>query len=302
MRGRIVKGIGGFYYVKTDETGEVYVCRARGIFRKDLKKPLVGDIVDIEITDKDDMEGSIENIHERQNSMIRPAVANVDQAMVIFALSHPDPLPGLLDRFLIRQRCEGIPVVICMNKTDLSDDDARASFADIYALSENEMLFVSAKTGEGEESLKKRLKGRVTVLSGPSGVGKSTIINKLTGSELRQTGELSRKLKRGKQTSTDAELIELDEDTFIIDTPGFSSLEIPDIEPVSLQEFFPEIGAYRDGCYFNACTHIHEPGCAVLDALENKEISRIRYDSYSAIFEELSNRKKTYGKRHDLKG
>ena len=292
MKGRIVRGIGGFYYVKTDDTKEVFECRPRGIFRKDLKKLLVGDIVDIEITDVKDMEGSIVNIYDRQNSLIRPAAANVDQAMVIFALASPEPLPGLLDRFLIRERYEGVPVVICINKTDLADEKKREEFAGIYSRSGHELIFISAKTGEGEEDLRRCLEGRVTVLSGPSGVGKSTLINTLTKLKLRQTGELSRKLKRGKQTSTDAELIELNENTFIIDTPGFSSLDVPDIDEMELQDYYPEISALKGGCYFNACSHTHEPDCAVRDAVEKNEIHKIRYASYSGIYEELSNRRK----------
>ncbi|MBO6137371.1 MAG: ribosome small subunit-dependent GTPase A [Lachnospiraceae bacterium] len=292
MRGRIVRGIGGFYYVKTDETREIYECRARGIFRKNLKKPLVGDVVDREITDAGDMEGSIVNIYDRRNFLIRPAAANVDQAMVIFALASPEPLPGLLDRFLIRERYEGIPVIICMNKTDLAGEEKRRLFSEIYSISGSELLFISAKTLEGEDELRGCLKGKVTVLSGPSGVGKSTIINMLTNSRRRQTGEVSRKLKRGKQTSTDAELIELNEDTFIIDTPGFSSLDIPDIDALDLQDYYPEIAARRGGCFFSGCSHTHEPKCAVRSALESKEISMERYASYSNIYEELSNRRK----------
>ena len=292
MRGRIIRGIGGFYYVKTDETREVYECRPRGIFRKDLKKPLVGDVVDIEITDTKDMEGSIVRIHDRRNSLVRPAAANVDQAMVIFALASPEPLPGLLDRFLIRERYEGIPVVICINKTDLADEKKREDFAGIYSGSGNKLLFISAKTGAGEEELKRCLEGKTTVLSGPSGVGKSTLINTLTNTQLRQTGELSRKLKRGKQTSTDAELIQLNENTFIIDTPGFSSLDIPDMDENELQDYYPEINAFKGECYFSACSHIHEPKCAVRAAVLEKKINEIRYASYSGIYEELSSRRK----------
>ncbi len=290
--GRIIRGIGGFYYVETYDTNEVYECRPRGIFRKDLKKPLVGDEVEISITHEGDREGSIDAIHERKNSMIRPAVANVDLSVVIFAASSPEPSNALLDRFLIRQKNEGIPVAVCMNKTDLVKEEEYLEFAGIYSGAGLDFVFVSAKRRSGLKELKDLLRGKTTVLSGPSGVGKSTIINALTGEERRQTGELSAKLKRGKQTSTDAELIKLDSSTFIIDTPGFSSLDIPEMELSFLQSCYPELEELKNECYYLPCSHIHEPRCAVISAVEEGRINAQRYDSYVNIAKALDRRKK----------
>jgi ribosome biogenesis GTPase len=291
MRGRIIKGIAGFYYVFTVGSG-IWQCRARGIFRKDGKKPLVGDEVEIEITDETDREASVTEIYPRKNELIRPAVANVDQAMVLFAAASPDPDPLLLDRFLVMMERQHVPVFICFNKTDLDDRGIAERWRRIYEACGYEVLLLSARRETGADELRARLKGKVTVMAGPSGVGKSSITNLMRGTDVMETGEISRKLRRGRNTTRHSELILLDETTVICDTPGFTSLYTPDMKKEELRFYYPEFLEYEGKCRFSGCVHISEPGCAVKAALEAGAISEERYNSYRKLYQELDEQEK----------
>lgn len=291
MQGKIVKGIAGFYYVHVVGFG-IYECRARGIFRKDNKKPLVGDNVEIEILDDKDMEGNLVEILPRKNELIRPAVANVDQALVVFAAAKPDPHFNLLDRFLVMMESKGIETVLCFNKKDIADEERIAALRDIYKDCGCSMIFASALEKERIEEVKAVLKGKTTAVAGPSGVGKSSLINLLQSSVKMETGEISRKIDRGRHTTRHSELIALDEDSYIMDTPGFSSLYVNDFEKEELKYYFPEFAPYNDQCRFNGCSHLHEPGCAVKEAVEEGKIHEVRYRDYVEMYKEQQEKEK----------
>ena len=290
LDGRILKGVGGFYYVYTDEG--IYQCRARGLFRKQSLKPLAGDRCSIELTHTDDVEGNVTDILPRKNALVRPPVANIDQALVIFAIHSPEPVWGLLDRFLIMMERADIPSVICINKDDLSEESEASVIRRIYDPAGYRLIFTSVKEHTGFEELKEILEDKVTSVAGPSGAGKSSIINTLTGKELMETGDISRKLGRGRQTTRHTELIHLWGDTFIFDSPGFSAIELPGMDEGELAGCFPEMRPYTGQCYYTDCTHTHEPDCRVIDEVNNGMISDERYDSYKAIFKELHERKR----------
>ena len=285
MQGKIIKGIAGFYYVYAED-GNTYECRAKGIFRKDKRKPLVGDNVDITVLDEKELEGSVTGIHKRRNSLIRPAVANVDQALVIFAMDNPKPNFMLLDRFLIMMEREDVPAVICFNKKELE------FLYETYQSCGYQVILSSALKGEGLGEIEAVLKGKTTVVAGPSGVGKSSLTNSLQEEVEMETGEISRKLKRGKHTTRHAQIIPVSQDTFLVDTPGFSSLYIENMEEQELKDYFPEFRKYEGQCRFQGCRHIHEPGCAVKEALENNEISRLRYEDYLELHQELKEKRR----------
>jgi ribosome biogenesis GTPase len=291
MRGRIIKGIAGFYYVLTVGSG-IWQCRARGIFRKDGRKPLVGDEVEIEITDEGDREASVTEILPRKNELIRPAVANVDQAMILFAVASPDPDALLLDRFLVMMERQNVPVFICFNKVDLDDGGLAERWKRIYESCGYDVLLISAREETGADQLRARLLGKVTVMAGPSGVGKSSITNLLQGTDVMETGEISRKLRRGKNTTRHSELIPIDDTTVVCDTPGFTSLYTPDMKKEDLRFYYPEFSDYEGKCRFSGCVHISEPGCAVKAALEAGAIFRERYDSYTKLYRELEEQEK----------
>ena len=279
MQGKIIKGIAGFYYVYAED-GNTYECRAKGIFRKDKFKPLVGDNVDITVLDEKELEGSVTEIHKRKNSLIRPAVANVDQALVIFAMDNPKPNFMLLDRFLIMMEREGVPAVICFNKKDLATTEELEFLYETYQSCGYQVILSSALKREGLDEIEEVLQGRTTVVAGPSGVGKSSLTNSLQEEVEMETGEISRKLKPVAQ------------DTFLVDTPGFSSLYIENMEEQELKDYFPEFRRYEGQCRFQGCRHIHEPGCAVKEALENNEISRLRYEDYLELHQELKEKRR----------
>ncbi|MBQ3913551.1 MAG: ribosome small subunit-dependent GTPase A [Lachnospiraceae bacterium] len=286
MQGKIIKGISGFYYVDTGADG-LYTCRAKGVFRNEKITPLVGDNVVIEITSEEKKEGNVIDILERSNSLIRPAAANVDQALVVFAAAKPDPNFNLLDRFLVMMQKQGIHTVVCFNKTDIVGDADIERLKTAYELCGHELLFISVRDEVGIDAIRHVLQGKTTVLAGPSGVGKSSLMNLLAPGANMVTGELSKKIDRGKQTTRHTELIRIAEGTYLCDTPGFTSLYVTDIEKDELRDYFVEFNAYRDSCRFDTCRHIKEPGCAVKAALEAGNISRIRYENYCMMFEEL---------------
>lgn len=291
MQGKIVKGIAGFYYVNVVESG-IYECKAKGIFRKDKMKPLVGDDVEIEVLDENEKTGNLVRIFPRKNQLIRPASANVDQAMVIFAVRQPDPNYSLLDRFLIAMEQQNIPTIICFNKQDLGTEDEVEKLKKIYSACGYQILTTSAHKEEGIAELKKLLEGKTTVVAGPSGVGKSSLTNLLQGEICMETGEISKKLKRGKHTTRHSQLITIGENTYMMDTPGFSSLFVEGIEMEQLRLYFPEIEECEGMCRFQGCVHINEPDCAVKEAVKEGKISTIRYESYKNIYDELKDKKK----------
>ena len=291
MQGKIVKGIAGFYYVHVVGSG-VYECKAKGVFRKENIKPLVGDDVEIEVLDKKDMEGNIMKILPRKNDQIRPAVANIDQALVVFAVTQPEPHFNLLDRFLVMMERKEIPTVLCFNKTDIAEDPVIAELEQIYGGCGYPVLFTSAREEENIEELKQLLRGKTTAIAGPSGVGKSSLINLLQSEVKMETGSISRKIARGKHTTRHSELLVLGENSYIMDTPGFSSLYVNDFEKEELKYCFPEFAPYEGRCRFNGCDHIHEPGCAVKAAVEEGKIHRVRYEDYTEMYRELKERKR----------
>ena len=291
MQGKIIKGIAGFYYVDVVGSG-IYECKAKGIFRKEKKKPLVGDNAEITVLDEEAREGNLVQILSRKNELIRPAVANIDQALVIFAMEDPKPNYMLMDRFLVMMEMQSVPVTICMNKKDLGTEEDIRQFEEAYGGAGYEICCISAQMGEGIDEVRKILKGKTTAVAGPSGVGKSTITNHVQGSVSMETGEISKKLGRGKHTTRHSQLIPIDEDTYIMDTPGFSSLDVEMMEKEELKQYFPEFAAYEGDCRFLGCTHTHEPGCAVKDALEDGRINRLRYNNYLGLFDELKERNK----------
>lgn len=291
MRGKIIKGIAGFYYIYAED-GQVYECKAKGIFRKDNQKPLVGDNVEISILDENEKEGSVTAIIPRKNSLIRPAVANVDQAFVIFAMENPKPNYMLLDRFLIMMEQQGIPAVVCFNKKDLGTEEELDFLYRTYTQCGYRVILSSALKGEGISEIHEILRGKTTVVAGPSGVGKSSLTNSLQGEIQMETGEISKKLKRGKHTTRHSQVIPVGEDTFLVDTPGFSSLYLTDMEEQELKNYFPEFREYEEECRFQGCRHIHEPGCAVKEALEADKISRLRYEDYLALHQELKEKRR----------
>ena len=291
MRGKIVKGIAGFYYVHVNDCG-IFECKAKGVFRKDHKKPLVGDDVVLDVLDEEKKLGNISEILERSSELIRPAVANVDQALVIFSIVKPQPNFNLLDRFLIMMEQQNLPCIICFNKLDMDEADSGKAYEQIYRQCGYETLLVSAGTGQGVEELKELLKGKTTTVAGPSGVGKSSLINRLQSDKVMETGSISEKIERGKHTTRHSELIAIEEDTYILDTPGFSSLSLFDMEKEDLAGFYPEFTEHEKYCKFGGCSHIGEPVCGIKDAVAEGSVNKMRYDNYVLLYQELKERKK----------
>lgn len=291
MRGKIVKGISGFYYVHVAETG-IYECKAKGIFRNQKIKPLVGDDVEIVVLDEEKKIGNVEKILPRTRELIRPAVANIDMALVIFAAAKPDPNFNLLDRFLCMMEYQKVPVTICFNKCDLVTEGQREVLRKIYELAGYELLFTSAKTQENVEKLKSVLQGKMTAVAGPSGVGKSSLINDLQDAVQMQTGGISDKIERGKHTTRHSQIIPIAENTYIMDTPGFSSMDLPGFSKEDLWTCYPEFVRFEPGCRFIRCSHIGEPDCGVKTALAEGKISQVRYDNYVQLYQEMKNMRK----------
>lgn len=293
MQGKIVKGIAGFYYVHMESKG-IYECKAKGVFRNKSIKPLVGDNVMIDIIDEQNKKGNIVKILERDNELIRPAVANVDQAMIVFALKQPEPNLNLLDRFLVMMEFQNIETIICFNKTDIGDASFIKKLKDVYNGAGYKVMFASATETEGIDEVKKALYGKNTVFAGPSGVGKSSMLNALTKDYKMETGAVSEKIGRGKHTTRHSEIFNIDENTYVFDTPGFSSLFVPGMTKERLEDCFPEFTVFTDKCRFVGCAHVSEPDCAVKEALNRGSISESRYNNYKLIYEELKNKERKY--------
>lgn len=291
MQGKILKGIAGFYYVHVVGSG-VYECRAKGLFRLQKMKPLTGDNVEIAVIDETEKTGNVVKILPRKNELVRPAVANIDLALVVFAAASPQPNLNLLDRFLILMQLQQVPVTICFNKMELLEADEREKLARIYEQCGYPVLFISVKEQMGIAALKAVLHGKTAAASGPSGVGKSSLINLLQPQASMETGEISRKIERGKQTTRHTQLIHIEGGTYIMDTPGFSSLDLPQMEKEELQQYYQEFAEYEPECRFRGCSHISEPDCGVKRAVEEGIIHTVRYDNYKQLYEELKGRKK----------
>ena len=291
MQGKIVKGISGFYYVHVVGSG-VYECKAKGVFRNRKVKPLVGDNVEIVVLDEEKHLGNVEEILPRKNELIRPAVSNIDMALVIFAAAKPDPNFNLLDRFLCMMEYQKVPVTICFNKCDLVSEEEKENLQKIYAPAGYDILFTSVKTGENIDRLKALLAEKTTTVAGPSGVGKSSLVNELQTDVRMQTGAISDKIGRGKHTTRHSEIISIGQDTYIMDTPGFSSMDLPGFEKEDLWTCYPEFVPYEPECRFIGCSHIGEPDCGVKNALAEGKISRVRYDNYVMLYDEMKNIRK----------
>lgn len=280
LTGKILKGIGGFYYVST-ENG-IIECHARGNFRKKALSPIVGDTITLNLAS--DGTGSIVKIHPRKNFLIRPEVANIDVLVLVCAMRSPLPDFGLIDKLLVTAESKNIEGVICLNKTDLSDDEEIASVGDIYKKAGYKVVVASAKTGDGVKELQSIVKGNTVAFAGLSGVGKSSLLKRVTGIDL-ETGSVS-KIERGKHTTRHVELMEA-AGGLVFDTPGFSRLEADELYASDLWQYFPEIAQFQGECRFRTCNHVGEPGCAVKNAVENGFIAQSRYDNYVALFNKL---------------
>lgn len=290
MKGKIIKGIAGFYYVYAN--GCIYECKAKGSFRNQKVKPLVGDDVCISVIDEAARAGNIDQILPRTSELIRPAVANVDQALLVFAATAPAPNFNLLDRFLLMMERQGVPTVICFNKQDLVEAHICEEYRRIYKDSGCELIFASTYTEHGLDRICDVLRGKTTALAGPSGVGKSSIMNMLNPSANMDTGDISRKIERGKHTTRHSELIPVGEDTYLMDTPGFSSIYFYDLEPENIKNYYKEFETFEPECRFGGCNHLGERDCGVKRAVERGAIAVSRYENYRLFFEELKDKKK----------
>lgn len=291
MQGKIIKGIAGFYYVYVEEASNIYECKAKGIFRNKKIKPLVGDNVELDVVDEANLKGNITKILPRKNELIRPAFANIDQAMVIFAVKQPDINYNLLDRFLLMMDYQDVPTIVVFNKIDLATADEIEKLEEIYNKCGCKLIWMSTYDNKGIEDVIESLKGKTTVLAGPSGVGKSSLTNLILPKEVNETGEVSR-IGRGRHTTRHSEIFNVSDNTYIADTPGFTSLNLPDIEKEELRFYFEEFKEHEGNCRFNGCVHVNEPNCSVKEALGDGQISNRRYQSYIEIYEELKNKKK----------
>ena len=291
MQGKIVKGIAGFYYIHVAGSG-VYECKAKGAFRREKIRPLVGDNVEIEILEEKEKTGNIIRVFTRSNELIRPAVANIDQVLLVFAVVKPNPHYNLLDRFLVMMEDKLLPVILCFNKTDIATDAQIEELRTIYGRCGYPTVFTSVQEEENISRIRERLKGKTTAIAGPSGVGKSSIINLLQPKAQMETGEISHKIERGRHTTRHSELFPIDEDSYIMDTPGFSSLYVNDFEKEDLKHYFPEFIEYEGTCRFHGCDHIHEPGFSVKAAVDTGKIHPVRYRNYVEMYEELKNKRR----------
>lgn len=289
MKGLIVKGIGGFYYVRTDNG--IIEAKGRGIFKKDGITLRTGDEVEIELMTEDNSKGVINKIYPRKNCFIRPPIANVDLLVIVFAAKNPKPNYPVIDKFLINAQVNKIEPVICINKIDLVSDEELKAISDIYD-SVYKVIGLSTKTGEGMGELLSVIKGQKTALAGPSGAGKSSIINYLHPSANMETGEVSKKTMRGKHTTRHVEIFELAGESLLFDTPGFTSFELPDMDESNIKEYYPEFRELDEFCRYDNCNHISEPGCKIIEAVSDGKINKLRYEAYVSNYNEMKKRKK----------
>lgn len=290
IKGKIIKGVGGFYYVET--SNGIYQCRARGVFRLEEKTPLIGDNVLIRVSDEKDKEGYIEEIFERKNELVRPPVSNIDQIIIVFAAKKPKPNLWLIDKFIIQAESQELEIIICFNKVDLVSKDKTNKFKSIYEKAGYRVILASAETGEGIDDLKEILKDKTSALAGPSGVGKSTLLNVIQPNLKLETGNISSKTARGKHTTRHTELLSLEIGGYVFDTPGFSSLDLDFIDEDYLNEYFIEIKKHSVNCKFRGCRHRKEPGCEVKKKVEENIISKERYDNYLSFLQDITERRK----------
>ncbi len=288
-KGLIIKGIGGFYYVETGQ-GEIIECKAKGLFKKEKIKPTVGDQVEIEEGENNHF--TIINIEKRKNIFIRPPVSNIDTMTVVVSEREPKVNLETLDKLLIMAEKNGITPVICLNKNDLIKGESQIEriYRGVY-----KVFKVSAVNNTGIDQLKKALPKGKMVLAGSSGVGKSTILNKLLNREEAEIGNVSEKTKRGKHTTRHVEIFKIDESKYVFDTPGFSSLELQNIQKENLQELFPEIEREKGRCKYKDCKHLMEPGCQVIEKVQEEKISKSRYENYKKIYKELEREERQQG-------
>jgi len=287
MKGIIVKGIAGFYYVKTDDS-KVYQCKARGIFKKDGIVPTVGDYVDIEV--QLDGDAVVDKIYSRKNIFIRPPIANVDCMVTVVAAAEPEPNFPVIDRFLVMAEKSHTDVILCVNKTDIAPTKTLNLIKEIYG-NLYPVFFLSAVNGQGVDELKKALAGKSCALAGPSGAGKSTLLNALEDYGV-EMGEVSHKTKRGKHTTRHVEIFDMEYGGMIFDTPGFTSFDVLEAEQMELQHLYPEIEKLIGQCKYDNCRHLKEPDCAVREAARRGEIHISRYRSYVGQLQEIIEKEK----------
>lgn len=285
--GVITKGIGGFYYVNTERG--VIECKARGIFRKNKFVPLVGDRVCVILNSENPKTGVIDSIAERKNALIRPAVANVSRMAAVTAIENPKPNTYVLDKLIASAEFIGLKILICLNKSDLSED---RSLAEIYSNAGFEVVVTSAEQNRNIDVLREFLKDEITVFAGNSGVGKSSLLNRMMGDDMFETGEVSGRVERGRHTTRHSELVELPFGGYIIDTPGFSSFDINTIPLESLADMFREFAGYKNNCRFPDCGHTVEPDCGVINAVNEGKISKSRHENYKLLYNEIKDTKK----------
>lgn len=288
-QGVVVKVYGGFYYIRTGNA--VWECVLRGRFRIGRQRVLVGDYVEFII--QNERSGIIETVLPRRTTLLRPRVVNVEQAVIVLATRDPYPNPLLLDRFLIQAKDAGIRAYINFNKIDLGTEEIQKLTATYLKIGYS-VLLTSAKEKKGIDELRKILANGITVLAGPSGVGKSSLLNAISPDLMLKTGAISGKAGTGKHTTRHVELLPLSEGGFVVDTPGFSKLGLPEVDRVELAGLFPEFEPYIYTCHFTGCLHMQEPGCAVKKALQAGEISSLRYNNYLRLLNEVVERERRY--------
>ncbi len=289
MQGKIIKGVGGFYTVH-DGIETSLVCRARGAFRSRGEKPLVGDDVEFSRIEEEEGTGRIDRLLPRRNELIRPAVANMDQALILVSAGKPAFHPLLLDNFLLWMGIQGVPTLIGIGKCDQDRTEAER-IASLYEATGFPVHIFSALSGEGLPELRGALIGKTTVLSGASGVGKSTLLNALIPEAGMETGELSERLGRGKHTTRHSEIFFLEKDSFVLDTPGFTSLDTPEMEAETVAAYYPEFAEAAKTCRFPDCMHGKEPDCGVKAAVRAGKIARSRYASYLRNLQDIRDRR-----------